>query len=123
MRSCAFAYNIRYPSPALAPAHSPITAPIVEIDMPIFAPEKINGNADGMRTFQSICQRDARNILNRFTVSGSVDFKPSNVFSTIAKNTMIAAITTFEAIPNLNHPTNKGAIAKTGTVCEPMTYG
>ena len=91
--------------------------------MPIFAPVKMNGSADGRCTFHRICHRLACKMRQRFTVSGSADFNPSNVFSTIAKNTMSAAMITFDAMPNPNHSTNNGAMANTGTVCEPITYG
>lgn len=57
--NCVIIRRLKYPSPACAPSHSPIAAPITLIGTATFSPEKKDGKAEGTSNLKKICLREA----------------------------------------------------------------
>ena len=91
--------RVKYPSPALEPTHSPITAPMTLKVMAILVPEKTNGRAPGTRTLKNICRPDAPMVRIMRTMSGSVAPRPSTVLTTIGKKAMSTTTMIFGMSP------------------------
>ena len=123
VRNCDADLIIRYPSPELAPTHSPTTAPITLTVIAILIPENRKGKDVGSLSFVSTCIRLAPRDLNIRTMSGSTDFKPSTILTTIGKIAIKITTIIFGQIPYPIHIISSGAITTTGIVCEVIMIG
>jgi hypothetical protein len=90
---------ISAPSPRSEATNSPTIAPITLIVALSFKPVKMYGTAFGKRIFMKTCQRLARSVRTRSSISGSAVARPTAVLTTIGKNAIVVPMTMFGQTP------------------------
>ena len=71
----------------------------------------------------NICLRLAPMVRSKLTTSGSTDFKPSTILTTIGKKAVSATTMIFGVRPYPTQMSSSGATTMIGTICKAMTNG